>query len=138
MRQRTNARDALRRKQRMSREQGAGTASVDGIGDLLNATAARAGRYLENLDDRGVGPTPDAIQGLSRLDEPFPESGTDAEAVLALLDEIGSPATLATAGPRFFGFVIGGALPAALAANWMAGAWDQNAGLVAASPIGAK
>ncbi len=52
-----------------------------------------------------------------------------------MLDEIGSPATVATAGRRFYGFVIGGSLPATLAANWLAGAWDQNAGLYVASPV---
>jgi glutamate/tyrosine decarboxylase-like PLP-dependent enzyme len=71
------------------------------------------------------------------LNGPLPEEPTDPEAVLAQLDEIGSPATVASAGGRYFGFVIGGSLPAALAANWLAGAWDQNAGLVAASPVGA-
>ena len=55
-----------------------------------------------------------------------------------MLDEIGSPATVATAGGRYFGFVVGGVLPATLAANWLAGAWDQNAGLVVMSPIAAK
>jgi glutamate/tyrosine decarboxylase-like PLP-dependent enzyme len=58
--------------------------------------------------------------------------------VLALLDEIGSPATVASAGPRYFGFVIGGALPMAVAASWLLAAWDQNAGLTVASPVSSR
>ena len=57
--------------------------------------------------------------------------------MLAELDEIGSPATMASAGGRFFGFVTGGSLPATVAANWLAAAWDQNAGFVVASPTNA-
>jgi glutamate/tyrosine decarboxylase-like PLP-dependent enzyme len=105
---------------------------------LLKSTAERAINYLDTLENRSVAPTPEALQGLSRLDEPLPDQSTDAEAVIALLDEIGSPATMASAGSRFFGFVVGGSLPAALAANWLAGAWDQNAGLKILSPINAK
>lgn len=105
--------------------------------DLLFDAAERAARYFETLDDRGVAPTPEALANLNQLDIPLPDQPTDAEAVLAELDELGSPATVAMAGRRFFGWVIGGSVPAALAANWMAGAWDQNAGLWAASPIAA-
>jgi glutamate/tyrosine decarboxylase-like PLP-dependent enzyme len=94
--------------------------------ELLVGTAERAIRYLEGLGARGVAPAPAAIERLEKWDEPLPEEPTDAETVVALLDEIGSPATMAMAGPRFFGFVTGGSLPAALAANWLAGAWDQN------------
>ncbi len=111
---------------------------TDSLRDLLNSAANRAADYLEALDNRGVGVTNAAMQRLSAFDEPLPDDPTPPGSVLALLDEIGSPATVATAGPRFFGFVIGGSLPAALAANWLAGAWDQNAGLWAASPVGAK
>ena len=67
----------------------------------------------------------------------LPECGEDALTTLELLDEAGSPATMASAGPRYFGFVIGGALPESVAASWLATAWDQNAGLVAASPVSA-
>ena len=104
---------------------------------VLESAAERAIRYLESLDDRSVGPLPEAVDRLAELDEPFPDKPTDPESVIALLDEIGSPATVATAGRRYFGFVIGGCLPAALAANWLAGAWDQNAALVVISPIAA-
>ena len=105
---------------------------------LLKSTAERAIQYLNGLENRGVAPTPEALQRMSRLDEPLPDQSTDAEEVIALLDEVGSPATMASAGSRYFGFVIGGSLPATLGANWLAGAWDQNAGLVATSPISAK
>jgi glutamate/tyrosine decarboxylase-like PLP-dependent enzyme len=105
--------------------------------DILNATAERATRYLSELELRRVAPSPDAIKRLSEFDEPFPDDSTDSETVLMMLDDIGSPATVASAGGRFFGFVVGGALPASLAANWLAGAWDQNAGLHVASPVSA-
>jgi glutamate/tyrosine decarboxylase-like PLP-dependent enzyme len=64
----------------------------------------------------------------------LPESSCDPADVLARLDETVSPATMAMAGPRFFGFVIGGSLPVTVAANWLATAWDQNTGLHAATP----
>ncbi|MBC7814977.1 MAG: aminotransferase class V-fold PLP-dependent enzyme, partial [Burkholderiales bacterium] len=105
---------------------------------LLKSTAERAIDYLDSLENRKAAPTSQALQALAPLDEPFPDQSTDAETVISLLDEVGSPATVATAGPRFFGFVVGGSLPAALAANWLAGAWDQNAALVALSPVAAK
>lgn len=105
---------------------------------LLTHTAQRALRYLNSLDERGVAPTPEAVANLRRLDEALAAAPTDPETVIALLDEIGSPATVASAGSRFFGFVVGGSLPATVAANWMASAWDQNAGLVVLSPIAAK
>ena len=103
---------------------------------LLNLTAETAVRYLENLEDRSVAPSPEALMGLTELDEPLPQLPMEAEYVLKTLDRIGSPATTGMAGRRYFGFVIGGSLPAALAANWLAGAWDQCPGLFAASPIG--
>jgi len=101
---------------------------------LLSDTAQRAVSYLESLTDRAVAPSQDAIEALGKLDETLPDSRTDAGEVLRLLDSIGSPATLGMAGPRFFGFVIGGSLPASLAANWLAGAWDQNSAYFSLSP----
>jgi glutamate/tyrosine decarboxylase-like PLP-dependent enzyme len=102
--------------------------------DLLADAAARARQYLNSLDSRAVAPTPAAVAALRALDEPMPDGPTDAAEVLRRLDEIGSPATAAMAGRRFFGFVIGGSLPVALAANWLAGAWDQNSALYRATP----
>jgi glutamate/tyrosine decarboxylase-like PLP-dependent enzyme len=102
----------------------------------LNLTAETAARYLETLPDRSVAPSAEALACLTALEEPLPELPMEPASVLELLDRIGSPATMGMAGPRFFGYVIGGSLPAALAANWLAGAWDQCPGLFAASPIG--
>src|SRR2546426_4366622 len=106
--------------------------------DLLRTTAERAARYLAGLKNRGVAPTPQALANLGRLDEALPEHPTDPATVVRLLDEIGSPATVASAGGRFFGFVVGGSLPATVAASCLAAAWDQNAGIVALSPIAAR
>ncbi|MCC6858655.1 MAG: aspartate aminotransferase family protein [Bryobacterales bacterium] len=106
--------------------------------DLLSGVALRAGRYLDGLDTRPVAPPQQVLNCLSVLDEPLPERPADPESVIDLLDRIGSPATVATAGGRFFGFVHGGCLPAALAANWLAGAWDQNAVLYTTSPIASR
>ncbi len=105
--------------------------------DLLHDAARRAGRYLTSLDGRSVAPSADAIASLSKFERPLPESPVAAEVVLAELDDIGSPATMASAGGRFFGFVTGGALPVTVAATWLATAWDQNAGLAVTSPANA-
>src|SRR2546421_9502559 len=106
--------------------------------DLLRATADRAARYRASLQERSVAPTAEALANLARLDEPFPEHPTDAAKVIALLDEIGSPATIASAGGRFFGFVVGGALPAPLAAGRLPAAGGQNARVVPPSPLAAR
>ncbi|MFZ0455621.1 MAG: aminotransferase class V-fold PLP-dependent enzyme [Ignavibacteriaceae bacterium] len=104
--------------------------------DLLKETAARAIRYREEITERSVAPSPKAIERLKEFDMPFPDNPIDPGNVIKMLDEIGSPATIGISGGRFFGFVIGGSLPASVAANWLSTAWDQNAGLFAGSPVG--
>ena len=101
---------------------------------LLNKSSEFAIRYLEEITDRKVAPSAKAIDDLERFREPFPARPSNPEEVIGMMDEIGSPATMAMAGPRFFGFVIGGSLPVSLAANWLAAAWDQNSALYQLTP----
>lgn len=101
---------------------------------LLKRAAHAAEEYLEGVDARSVAPSSAAIAGLKALCGPLPPGPTGAEAVLHLLHEYGSPATVAKNNGRFFGFVNGGCLPAALAASWMVSAWDQNAAFFVQSP----
>jgi glutamate/tyrosine decarboxylase-like PLP-dependent enzyme len=98
----------------------------------------RASTYASLIRERHVAPAPATVARLVDFDEPFPVEPLPADAVLELLDRSGSPATMATTGGRYFGFVIGGVLPAALAADWLTAAWGQNAGLDVASPVAAK
>jgi glutamate/tyrosine decarboxylase-like PLP-dependent enzyme len=105
---------------------------------LLQEAADRGARYLRELPHRRVAPAAEAVAGLGAWDTPLPDGPCDGAEVLRLLDEVGSPATMAMAGPRFFGFVIGGALPATVAASWLATAWDQNSGLHSVTPATAE
>ncbi len=105
---------------------------------LLRHAATRSADYLNHLGTRPVFPSPKTLARLTELGGSLPDDPTDPEQVLEILDEIGSPATVASAGGRYFGFVVGGTLPVALAANWLAAAWDQNAMSSVSSPVAAK
>ena len=105
---------------------------------LLAEAADRAARYVTGIANRRVVPLPADVERLKELGGSLPELPSEPAETLALLDDVGSPATVATTGGRYFGFVIGGSLPAALAANWLAGAWDQNAAMHVMSPVAAK
>jgi len=105
--------------------------------NLLLDAAERSAHYREGLAGRPVAPAREALQKLSFFDEPMPQEGSDPQTILRLLDEIGSPATMATAGGRFFGFVIGSSLPATVAASYLSTAWDQEGGREVAAPVNA-
>jgi glutamate/tyrosine decarboxylase-like PLP-dependent enzyme len=106
--------------------------------NLLHKTTMLCAKYLGSLGTRPVFPSSAAVNQLSQLGGGLPDFSTAPERVLELLDEVGSPATVASAGGRYFGFVVGGTLPVALAANWLAAAWDQNAMCSVSSPVAAK
>lgn len=99
-------------------------------------TAYRASRrYMNGLDERNIMPDKAALDALKMLHEPLPRTSTSSKAVIDRLDEIGGAATVSTTGGRFFGFVVGGALPVSIAASWLASTWDQNAGSWLLSPV---
>lgn len=102
--------------------------------ELLLEVAQRAKRYAEGVGGRRVSPSPEAVERLGLLNVPLQDEPMEPSTVLSELDEIGSPATVATTGGRYFGFVVGGCLPAAMAANMLAGVWDQNAARIL-SPV---
>jgi glutamate/tyrosine decarboxylase-like PLP-dependent enzyme len=105
---------------------------------VLQLAAERAIRYNSEIRDRKVAPAAESMDALARLREEFPAAPMDPQKVVEVLDELASPATVAMTGGRYFGFVIGGVLPAALAANWLAGVWGQNACLRVMSPAAAE
>ena len=107
---------------------------MNGNQDLLAETAERASVYLQQIPNRRVFPSAADVCALDELGGRLPEEGASAREVLDLLDRVVSPATVGQAGGRYFGFVNGGALPAALAADWLASAWGQNVALRVMSP----
>ena len=106
--------------------------------DVALARAAELAReWVAGLHDRRVGPTATVADLRDRLDGPLPEHGEDPVATIEALADGAEGGLVASAGPRYFGFVIGGGLPAAVGADWLASVWDQNAALYVAGPAAA-
>ena len=110
---------------------------MNGMRELLDETCRRAARFLDSLPERPVAASREADELVPALGGPLPKKGLPASGILSRLDEVGEQGAVASAGPRYFGFVTGGVLPAPLAASWLAAAWDQNAFSEVSSPVGA-
>ena len=104
---------------------------------LLDRTAHLATEFLESLPDRRVSPVSGAAAMLSALDRPVPEAPSDPSAVVDELARTVAPGLTAMPSGRFFGWVIGGGVPAAVAADWLTSVWDQNTGSAEGTPAAA-
>ena len=104
--------------------------------NLLRRTAELAADYLDSLDSRPVYPRVGVGELRSELDSPLPEGPTEPAQVIEQLAAAVDPGVVASQSGRYFGFVVGASLPAALAADWLVSTWDQNLGLVALGPSG--
>ena len=102
--------------------------------EVFETAVRHAIRFREGVRDRPVGPTATLPELRTALDVPLTDDGVDAAAVVDELARAAEGGLVANAGPRFFGFVIGGSTPASVAADWLTSAWDQNSGLYAAGP----
>lgn len=102
--------------------------------ELIDEADRRARAYLAGVAERDVFPSAVAVDRLAGFDEPLPEAGRPAAETLARLDSLGTPATVTSNGPAYFGFVIGASLPVAAAAERLALAWDQCASSSTNSP----
>jgi glutamate/tyrosine decarboxylase-like PLP-dependent enzyme len=102
---------------------------------LLDAVLGRARSWFGDLPTRPARASASSAQLRQALGGPLPEDGAPPEDVIAALADAGATGTIASAGPRYFGFVVGGSVPAAVAADWLVSVWDQNAGIFALSPL---
>jgi glutamate/tyrosine decarboxylase-like PLP-dependent enzyme len=110
---------------------------TDAFDPLLDRAHAHARAFLRDLPQRFVGARAGRDEMIAAFDAPLPEHGGDAAAVIDLLAAQAERGASACAAPRYFGFVIGGSLPVALAADWLVSTWDQNAGIHVISPMAA-
>ncbi|MHC5795643.1 pyridoxal phosphate-dependent decarboxylase family protein [Lacisediminihabitans sp. FW035] len=110
------------------------TADPDTYNEPLDRAHAHAREWLGSLPTRSVPPRLDADEVVATLAQPLAESGMDPAEVVDTLAAIAEPGLMAMGSGRFFGWVIGGTLPAALAADWLVSAWDQNAAMRYATP----
>ncbi len=106
--------------------------------ELYDTVLKAAKSFEESLDSRPVTPNQSAINALEYFDQPLSDDGTDATSVIKMLNDVGEPGVVSSRGGRYYGFVTGGALPVAVAANWTAAVWDQNGGPSVMSPTAAK
>ena len=104
---------------------------------LLDRTRELAETFLAGVDDRPVFPSVSFQELVDALGGPLPEDPQEPIAVIERLAQAAEPGLVATPGPRYFGFVTGGSVPASVAAEWLTAAWDQNAGLYVLSPAAA-
>ncbi|HET7449682.1 MAG TPA: pyridoxal-dependent decarboxylase, partial [Gaiellaceae bacterium] len=107
---------------------------MDDLRELFELTAALAADFYETLPDRPVYPRATVAELHAALSAPLPERGLPARTVIAELAAAADPGLVAEASGRYFGFVIGGAVPASIAADWLTSTWDQNAGLFVGGP----
>ena len=107
---------------------------MDDLRELFELTSAIAADFYETLPDRPVYPRASVAELHAALSAPLPEHGLPARTVIAELAAAVDPGLVAEASGRYFGFVVGGALPASIAADWLTSTWDQNAGLFVLGP----